>query len=325
MESFLFALNATMPIVLTIALGYVIKRIKLMKMDVAKAVNNIVFRLLLPAMLFLNIYNIKDIGSFSLNYVWYGLSITFLLFLVFLPIVNIFFKQRNQRGVILQSIFRSNYALIGIPLATSLFGAEGAATASLLMAFLIPTFNILSVICLCIYSEDGKLNIKNILLDIAKNPLIIGVLSGLVTLGIRAIFVKADIDFRLSDIEILFDVLSSLSAAATPMALLALGAQFEFSAIASLKKQLIFGIALRSFIIPTVALSVAYLLNCFNGAHFATFVAMFSTPVAVSTVPMCQSMNADHALAGQLVVWTTLISSVIIFLSSFVLKTLGVF
>lgn len=325
MESLIFALNATMPIVLTVALGYLIKKIGLMNENVAKAVNGIVFRVLLPAMLFLNIYNIDNLGSISLNYVWYVLGITISLFLIFIPIVNVMFPKRNQRGVILQSIFRSNYALIGIPLATALFGSEGAAIASLLAAFIVPVFNILGVICLCIYSEEGKPNIKNILLNIAKNPLIIGVLAGLIALGIRAIFVKADVSFRLTDINIIFDVLSSLSGAATPMALLALGAQFEFSAIPTLKKQIMFGIALRSVIIPAVTLTAAYLIGIFNGANFAAFVAMFATPVAVSTVPMCQSMGADHALAGQLVVWTTMISSVVIFLASFILKALGVF
>ncbi len=97
-------------------------------------------------------------------------------------------------------------------------------------------------------------------------------------------------------------MLNYLSNAATPMALLALGAQFEFSAIPALEKQIIFGSVLRCAIIPSVSLTIAYLLGIFNGVHFAAFVAMFTTPVAVSTVPMCQEMGADHALASQLVV-----------------------
>lgn len=325
MQSLVFALNATMPIVLTVALGYFIKRIGLMPINVAKAVNAIVFKILLPAMLFLKVYGIENLASVDLSYVWFVLGVTVLLFFIFIPIVNLLFPERNQRGVILQSIFRSNYALIGIPLATALFNEEGAEIASLLAAFIIPVFNILGVICLCIYSDSDKPSVKSILINIIKNPLIIGVGSGLIVLGLRSVFANAGIGFRLSEVEILFDVLQSLSAAATPMALLALGAQFEFSAIPHLKKQIIFGITLRSIIIPVSTLTVAYLLGRFNGAHFAAFVAMFATPVAVSTVPMCQSMGADHSLAGQLVVWTTLISSVVIFLSSYVLKLLGVF
>ena len=325
MESFKFAINATLPIVIMIAIGYFIKKVGLLKADTAKILNNIVFKVLLPAMLFLNIYNIEDLGSISLNYVWYVLGFTIGLFLIFIPIVNAMFPQVNQRGVILQSIFRSNYALIGIPLATALFDAEGAAVASLLAAFIVPVFNVLGVICLCIYSDNKKPSIKGMLINIAKNPLIIGVFSGLIALGIRAIFGHLDIGFRLTDVQPVFKVLNYLSSAATPLALLALGAQFEFSAIPALKKQIAFGIALRSVLIPSVALTVAYFIGAFSGAHFAAFVAMFATPVAVSTVPMCQSMGADHNLAGQLVVWTTIISSVVIFLAAFILKAVGVF
>ncbi len=324
MNSFIFAANATLPIVLMVALGYFIKRIGLITKDVGKILNNIVFRVLLPAMLFLNIYNISDIGNINLEFVVYGIGVTVAIFLIFIPIVNIAIPIRNQRGVILQSIFRSNYALIGIPLATALYGAEGAAVASLLSAFIIPVFNILGVICLSMYSDTIKPNMKNILINIAKNPLIIGVLSGCAVLGLRAL-VGTYISFRLSDIEPVFKVLTYLSNAATPLALIALGAQFEFSAIPALKKQIAFGIALRSVIIPATALTIAYFIGRFNGAHFASFVAMFATPVAVSTVPMVQEMGADHALAGQLVVWTTTVSAIVIFIVSFILKAIGVF
>ena len=40
---------------------------------------------------------------------------------------------------------------------------------------------------------------------------------------------------------------------------------------------------------------------------------------------MAQEMGADHTLAGQLVVWTTLISAVTVFIASFLLKLVGVF
>ena len=88
MESLKFALNATLPIVLMVALGYFVKRVGLMNAGISKAVNEIVFKVLLPAMLFLNIYEIDDLGKISLNYVWYVVGITILLFLLFLPIVS---------------------------------------------------------------------------------------------------------------------------------------------------------------------------------------------------------------------------------------------
>jgi predicted permease len=94
-----------------------------------------------------------------------------------------------------------------------------------------------------------------------------------------------------------------------------------------MKREIIFGSLLRTVIVPVLGLGIAYLLfrDSFGGAEFAALVAMFATPVAVSSVPMAQEMDADVTLAGQLVVWTTILSSGSIFLSSYLLKLVGIF
>jgi predicted permease len=247
------------------------------------------------------------------------------IFAVGIPVSIFATKKNGERGAILQASFRSNFALIGIPLATSLFGREGAAVATLLSAFSIPVFNILAVVSLCVFSDEKKLDIKKILLGIVKNPLIQSIAAGFVVLGIRAIFVRFGIEFRITDIQPVYKTLNNLSSVATPLALLVLGAQFELSAIPELKKYITFGVAVRNFIVPLIGIGTAYLIGCFEGAHFATFVAVFCTPVAVSSVPMAQEMDADVSLAGQLVIWSTVFSAISIFLASYLLKTLGVF
>ena len=169
------------------------------------------------------------------------------------------------------------------------------------------------------------MSVKKILVGIVKNPLIQAIALGGVVLGLRALFVRAGIHFRLTDVKPVYSVLEQLGRTATPMALLALGAQFEFSAVSSLKKQIIFGTLVRTAIVPAVALSIAYAMGCFSGAHFAAFVAVFGTPISISSVPMVQEMGSDTRLAGQLVVWTTVVSGFTIFLISFILKAVGVF
>jgi predicted permease len=105
------------------------------------------------------------------------------------------------------------------------------------------------------------------------------------------------------------------------------GAQFEFSAIPHLKREIISGIILRSVIVPLLGIGVAYLAfrHNFSGPQFAALVAVFCTPVAVSSVPMAQEMGADAELAGQLVVFTTITSAFTVFIASFLLKAAGIF
>lgn len=325
MVDLLFAINVTAPIVLTVAVGYLLKRIGLINAELGKAMNKLVFKVFLPAMLFLNMYKIESFADIDFTFVWYTLGSTVILFLIAIPLVSFMTKDKPRRGALLQSAFRANYALVGIPLATSLFGEEGGIMATVLSAFIIPVFNTLAVIGLSIFSSDKKPSIKKVLIGVAKNPLIQSIALGFVVLGVRAIFVSADISFRLTDVQPVYKTLSYLSQVATPLSLVVLGAQFELSAIPELKKYITFGVVTRNLAVPLIGLGVAYLLGCFTGAQFATFVAVFCTPVAVSSVPMAQEMDADVSLAGQLVVWTTVFSAASIFLASYLLKLVGVF
>ena len=328
MESLIFAFNAVSPIIFTVALGYILKKIGMMSKDFAKSANKLVFRVFLPAMLFLNVYGIDNLSLVNFGYVIYALASLLIIFGLAIPTVIILTKHKSRRGALLQSVFRSNYALIGIPLASSLFPGEGAAVATLLSAIMVPAFNILAVIGLSIFNNDGeKPNIKKVLLGIAKNPLILSILAGLAALGIRALLVQADISFRISNIPAIYSTLKYMSNIATPLALLVLGAQFEFSAIPHLKGEIISGVLLRSVIVPLLGIGVAYLAfrSSFSGAQFAALVAVFCTPVAVSSVPMAQEMGADVELAGQLVVFTTITSALTVFFTSFLLRAAGIF
>ena len=328
MSSFIFALNSVAPIIITVAIGYILKRIGLMDGEFARKANKLVFRAFLPVMLFLNIYKVESLSGFDGGYIIYSVAAVGIIFLCGIPLSGLITRDRGKRGALLQSSFRSNYALIGIPLAESLFGAEGAMVATVLSAVSIPCFNILAVVSLSIFGDgDKRPSVKKILLGIVKNPLIIGVVSGLCALGIRAALSHLGIDFRLSDISAIYKPIEYMSSLATPLALLVLGAQFEFSAIGSLRREISAGVLMRNLIVPALTLSVAYLCfrKSFGGAEFATLVAMFATPVAVSSVPMAQEMGADAKLAGQLVVWTTLASAVSVFLAVLLLDIGGAF
>lgn len=328
MQSLLFALNAVAPIILLIALGYLLKKIGFISPDFAKKGNRLVFHVFLPTMLFLNVYKIENFGSMDFGYVFYTLLMLLLIFIVSIPVVLVLEKKAERRGVLLQAAFRSNYALIGIPLAQSLFGEEGVAVATVLSAGVVPTLNILAVISLSVFRKDGKKpSVQKIALDVVKNPLIQGVALGLVTLGIRALFVHYDIAFRLTDLKPVYTALGYLANLATPLALLMLGAQFEFTAVKELRREILFGTLMRTVIVPIFGIGTAFLLfsGTFEGAHYAAFVSVFATPVSVSSVPMAQEMDGDVTLAGQLVVWTTLISALSVFLTSFLLRSAGIF
>lgn len=324
MQDFLFALNAIAPIVFFVLLGYILKRIGLLPKTVALQLNKIVFRVLLMVMLMLNIYKIELGTKFDFSYILWSVGFLLVLFFLMLwPICRLVPKP-SQRGVVLQAVFRSNYSLIGISLATALCGTEGAILATIMSAFIVPIFNILAVLCLSLFSNK-KVNYKSILLGILKNPLIIGVASGCLLLLCRMLFLQLGIGLRLSQITPVYKVLNDLSSISTPLALLCLGANFEFSATPAFKRQITIGVLLRCVITPILGIGGALLLGCFERGHFAVFIALFATPLAVSSVPMAQEMDGDHELAGQILVFTTITSAFSIFLCTYALRLLGIF
>ena len=329
MDSFMFALSAVAPIVLAVVVGYFFKKIGMMDESFAKKANKLVFRAFMPVMLFVNIYKMS-LSDVDLGFIGYCLIARLIVFALSIPACIMIAGKKDRVGVLVQAIFRSGYSLIGIPLAGSLYGDDGMIAATILSAAIIPCFNVLAVISLSALGNDSgeKISPKKIILDIIKNPLIIGIFAALACVAFRTfVFEPAGITFRLSDITPLFQVLQYLANLAIPLALLVLGAQFEFSAVAALKKEIIFGTLTRTVIVPALVIGVAFIFfrDRFNAAQFATLVAAFATPVAVPSVPMVQEMGGDVTLAGQLVVWSTLVSALTVFLVTFLLRMGGAF
>ena len=341
----LTAINAILPIILLIALGYFLKRIRFLSGDFLKIGNKLVFRALLPVMLFMNIYD-SNWSAFRWDIILYALIAISVIFCLGLATCILTTKRADRRGVILQCTFRSNFAIIGTSLAASLAGGSTTAgvTVALLQAFSIPMFNILAVISLSIFTDkpteeegvtaekDEKHSVKGILLGIVKNPLIIGVVIGLIFLGLRSaeVAIFGDEVFTVKKhITFLYSALNQLKAVASPFALIILGGQFEFSAVKGMYKEIIVGTAWRIVLAPLIGIGVAVLLSKYTSIlplgvnEYPALVALFASPVAVSSAIMASEMKGDEQLATQLVVWTSVGSIITIFVIVCILMSAG--
>lgn len=81
----------------------------------------------------------------------------------------------------IQGIFRSNFVLFGIPVATALAGEGNVGTTALLIGVVVPLYNVLSVVALEMF-RGGHIDLKKIAHGIVTNPLIIGAFLGLLFL-----------------------------------------------------------------------------------------------------------------------------------------------
>ena len=328
------SVNAIAPIVLLILLGYILKEKGFITKDFVKIGNKLVFNVLLPCMLFINVYSIDKFSSINWDIVIYCAVIMVAIFVLGLGIAAFVTKAPERRGVILQCTFRSNIAIIGLSLAGALGGDEAVAVAAIISTFMIPINNILAVLSLSIYTENGSSNgarIKSMVLNIVKNPLIIGVAVGLAALGLRelqnAVFGEVVFAFN-KQTKFLYTAVNNLKAITTPFSLLVLGAQFEFSAVKGLLKEIVTGTVCRVVAAPllgiglAIALSKIGILSC-GVNEFPALIALFGSPVAVSSAVMAASMGADEQLATQLVVWTSIFSILTIFAQVCILMSMG--
>ena len=306
------SLNVVVPLFLIVVLGYLLKRWRVTDEGFNKIATKLCFNLILPISLF------NSIVSAGVKNALRGRMLLwmFLLFLgavaVSLALVLPVARDPKKRGVLLQCAVRSNFVYIGIPICENLFGEAGVNVASVAIPFVVIVFNMSAVIILSVFSGgESKLHFGKLLLKIIRNPLIIGSLVG-VAWSLIGIPVPV----------FLGNALTSLSKTATPLALLALGGSFEFKSVKDRLGYVLFGTALRTVIVPLLALSAAVALG-FRNEELAVFFVAFASPVAISSYPMAVQMNGDGELAGQLVVFTTTFSLVTMFLGIFILKTFG--
>ena len=304
--------NSVLPMCLVMALGYGTRRLGWIRREEISAINKIAFRIFLPCLLYYNVYCSDLSGSFDpllMAYAVGGVLLTFGLSLGYTLLTE---KLPERRGVMIQGMFRSNYVIMGIPVATALLGADQLGTVSILIAVVVPLFNMLSVVVLEVF-RGQKPKPLHILGQIAKNPLVIGSVLGILTLaaGIRLP-------------HILEQTIQNISAIASPLQLFLLGAFFQFSGLKTYRRELVTVSAAKLIVSPGLFLGLGALLG-FRGVAFVSLIGIFASPTAVNSFTMAQQMGGDAELAGDIVVVTSAVSMLTMFLWVFLFKSLGMF
>jgi hypothetical protein len=178
----------------------------------------------------------------------------------------------------------------------------------------VPLFNIFAVLVLTFEGENsgnGAEHIKKSLINIVKNPIIIGIV-----LGVIASLIRLDLP------EIIDKTLSSFAKMASPLALITIGAGFEGrKAIAKIKPTIIAS-AIKLIILPAVFLPIAVKMG-FRDQALVALIIMLGSPSTPSCYIMAKNMGHEGVLTSSTVVMTTLLSSVTLTWWIFVARYFG--
>ena len=314
MNDLLFSINAVAPLFILIMAGYAARQFNFISERFLSEATRFTFRFLLPLMLFQNIRYVFH-GQFTEKLLIFtsitGIGVVIILSLCMVPL---FVKRRGQRGSMVQGIYRSNFVIYGIPLITGMYGQDAAGTVAVLIGVLTPLYNIAAVIILSFFSETRteRLSMLKMLGDIARNPLIIGCIAGMI-FGALQVEIPVAINKPVGE----------LSAIASPLALFLLGGEFQFRRLNHNLWKVLSATVFRLIFVPLAAMLVFVPMG-FRSVDLGVLLCVFAAPTAVSSYIMAGNMGCDGELSGQIVVMTTAVSSLSIFLFVFVLRSIGV-
>jgi hypothetical protein len=195
--------------------------------------------------------------------------------------------------------------------------------APLMIVAAVPLFNIYSVVVLTVKAhpelnggeavkkDDSKALIKRTLINIAKNPIIIGIVLGVP-------FSLLHVTFPV----IIEKTITSISQTATPIALIVIGAGFEGRKAIKKIKPTVIASFIKLIGIAAVFLPIAVMMG-FRNQELVAILIMVASPSTATCYIMAKNMDNDGVLSSSIIVLTTLLSSVTLTAWIYVLRSMG--
>ena len=313
MSNFLFAINATLPLFILIALGFFLRKINILNESFINVANKLNFSVTLPVLLFYDISGTDVVESFDLGFLLFCAIATTVSFWLIWGLSKIIFKnQKEFIGEFVQASFRSSAAVMGMALIANIYGQT--TLGGMMLLGCVPLYNIYAVMVLQFESPNIKKEDKKIsktLISVCKNPIVIGIVLGFISSLLK-------IDYP----AIIDTALYYVARTATPLALICIGGAFSFKAAKETLKPAVLASAIKIIIIPVILSIIAILIGFRGEALIAAFI-MLGASTTPSTYIMARQYGHRGAISSSAVVFTTLFSVVTITLFLFTFKSLG--
>ncbi|HEX9739156.1 MAG TPA: AEC family transporter, partial [Ignavibacteriaceae bacterium] len=285
MQNLIFSLTLVAPVFLIVALGYFLKRIGVINENFVSVSSKIVFTISLPALIFIEVSSIHLEEILNVNLILFVYAGTLVTFAAVWITAGFFTRAGKDKASFIQGSFRGNFAIVGLAIIVNYYGIDNLGKASLVLAFTIPLYNILSVIALTVPLKEKEHKYSNTFFEILKNPLIIAVFAtipfsyfGIIIPG----FLKTSIGY--------------LSALALPLALVGIGGFLSFSDITKESSLTVISTILKLLVFPAIMTFAAYLLD-FRGIDLGIIFILFACPTAIASFIMAEAMGANSRLA----------------------------
>lgn len=293
MENLLFSLNATAPLFLTMLLGFLLRNSKVMADGFPDRLNTFAFQILMFFQMFNSMYMVDIPALWDTKFVCFcvavclsgmGISICIALRL----------KNKELRPEFAQAAARSNQAYLGVALMQNLYGSTGRALTLMLLAT-VPFYNIISTMILTMMSPNqtfSKETLMKSLKSLAKNPLIRGIAAGMLWSVLR---LPAPVAMQ--------RLVSSVAAAASPLALITLGCMVEIKELSGCLKEALGCSFIKLFLLAFLFMPLAIWLG-FRDDMLVSILIMLGCSSATSCFTMARNMGYSGMLSSSVILLT---------------------
>ncbi len=319
MDSFIYSINSTVPIFLVMIVGWAIKQLGVIDDHFANVANKYVFKVALPVLLFRDLSKADFYSQFDIRFVGYCAIVTIAMFGGVWIFTDLLMKDKTMRGSFIQCSCRSSAAILGMAFIQNMYSETGMAPLMIVAA--VPLFNVISVIALTFKANpvDGvsiedmpkKEGIKKAFFNILTNPIIIGIVIGLLASLVR-----------LQLPAILDKTVNSIAQTATPIALICIGAGFEGRKAVKKIKPALAGTFIKLIGLAAIFIPIAVYMG-FRNQELMAILIMLASPTTVTSYIMAKNMNNDEVLASSIIVLTTVLSSITLTGWIFILRSFG--
>lgn len=313
LQSLSFTANTVAPVFFIVFLGYILRRVKLIDDNFISTASRLVFVVTLPALVFMSISRTDFHAVFNpeqLSFVLFGTLISYIGLWI---LAKRWIKRPEDLGVFIQGAFRSNYGIIGLAVSYNLFSDSGLAQASLLLALVIPLFNVLSIIALTIPAQrSGSARLRDTLFEVLKNPLIIAVIVALPF---------SYFGFQLP--EVAQKTGRYFANLTLPLALLAIGGSLNMESLRNTSAQATWATLSKLVILPVILTLCAWVYG-FRGQDLTMLMVLFGCPTAAASFVMAKAMGGNAELAANIILMTTLGSVLSLSAGIYLMRVLGV-
>ncbi len=312
LQNFIICVNAVIPSAIYLIIGIILRVTGVLTDKEVKKFTHVVFVTLYPFIMFDNLYGKNIAENMDAKLGLYAVIFTAFQFAASWLFVCKIEKSNYERGAMIQALYRSNYVLMGFPIAINLFGKGNITAVAIIMILVVPFYNISAVILFETF-RGGKVDFGKMVKRILTNPIIDGGIAAFIVM-ILGITLPSPI----------VNTVSTLSDATAPIAMILLGAALNINGFSSDRWRIVICTVGKLVVFPAIGIAGAVYLGI-RDVQLIAVTLMVAAPVALASYAMASSMGGNGKLAGELVVVTTIASCFTIPVFLFILKTNGLF